>query len=83
MADYEEARNEWLRLAELLAGAPSDDEAAALFRAVTGLTGIDPEADKAELARRVAECAKQEPWIGPAPRPRDRKRPGAGGNCEG
>jgi hypothetical protein len=69
MTEPEDMRSAWLRLAELLAGAPNDEAAASLFRAVTGLSGTDPEADRAELARRVAAdrnssraAAPADPW---------------------
>jgi len=60
----------WLRLAELLAGAPDDEAASKLFTAATGLSGSDLEADREELARRLAEADKRE-----RDRAADRPRP--------
>jgi len=56
-----EHRARWIALAEELAAATTEDEALEIMRRVTGLTITDPEADRAELDRRVGAGDDPEP----------------------
>lgn len=58
MANPENQRDLWLALAVLLSNDLDDEQSAAVFRAITGLSVTDPDADRAELERRVAEAQK-------------------------
>lgn len=54
MTQPDARRAHLLALAAEVAAADTDDDALAIMRNATGLTITDPDADRAELARRVA-----------------------------
>lgn len=70
MSEPDELRAYFAKLARALTQCETDEEALQLMRDVTGLSITDPEADRAEIDRRVAAAAdvsdEERTWHPPA-----------------